>query len=825
MKALRTFLVVPRLPMELKPLRRIALNLWWVWNNEGRSLFEYLDPALWNRTQHNPILMLELIDQRRLDEAALDQAFLERVNLADEMLTAYMRAESTWYDRSNLIGDQPLVAYFSAEFGITECLSIFAGGLGVLAGDHLKSSSDLGLPLVGVGLLYQEGYFHQLLSESGWQQELYSEHDFERLPLTLANDDNGKPLVVQIEMPGRPVFANVWHAQVGRISLYLLDTNSPLNQPDDRRITDKLYGGEIESRMKQEIVLGIGGFRALQQLKLSPPVCHMNEGHSAFLGLERVRQLMASHDVPFDAALEAASSGLIFTSHTPVPAGHDYFPPDLILHYFGEYLSHLGLSSWEFLALGRQNPHDDGEPFCMTILALKLANFTNAVSELHGEVTRNMWSGLWPGVPASEIPIGRVTNGIHRNSWIGPEMTRIYDRHFGVDWRHAPAGADVWQRIDQVSDEELWSAHEQARERLVDFARSHLRDQLERRGASNHRFFASDEVLRPDALTIGFGRRFASYKRATLLFRDPARLERLITNPERPVQIIIGGKAHPRDDQGKELIRQIVVLSRQEPFRRHIVFLEDYDIAVASQMVQGADVWLNNPRRPMEASGTSGMKAAANGVLNMSTLDGWWAEAWGNADPHSPPIGWTIGRDHTYLSIDLQDQGDADDLYDLLETSVVPTFYRRDVRGLPVDWIAQMRSSIGQLTGVFNTHRMVWQYYENFYRPSGERFERFAGNDLNVSREFACWKRGIAERWPELQIVRVDARVNETMYIGDSFEITALIRPGSLRRDEFDVQLYSGEVETDRALGAGNVVKMTFCDEDTDGNLRFFANL
>jgi starch phosphorylase len=825
MKALRTFRVVPNFPPELQPLRQIALNLWWVWNQEARSLFADLDPALWDRTQHNPILLLQMIDQARLDAAARDEAYLARLGIAEQLLATYMRSESTWYRRSEAGSDEPLVAYFSAEFGVTECLSIFAGGLGVLAGDHLKSSSDLGLPLIGVGLLYQEGYFHQLLSESGWQQELYGQHDFEQLPLTRVLADDGEPLQVQIEMPGRLVFANVWRAQVGRIALYLLDTNSPSNQPDDRRITDKLYGGDIEARIKQEIVLGIGGFRALQQLKLNPSVFHMNEGHSAFLGLERVRQLMERHHVSFDAACEAASAGLVFTSHTPVPAGHDYFTPDLINHYFGAYVSSLGISLWDFLALGRQNPFDDGELFCMTILALKLACFSNGVSELHGDVTRRMWSNLWPGVPVDEIPIGRVTNGVHLNSWIGSEMGALYDQHIGVEWRNEPADSDVWRRLDMANNADIWNAHERARQRLVEYARTHLRQQLERRGATNHRFFAADEVLRPDALTIGFGRRFASYKRATLLFRDPARLERLITNPERPVQIIIGGKAHPRDDQGKELIRQIVVLSRQEPFRRHIVFLEDYDIAVASQMVQGADVWLNTPRRPMEASGTSGMKAAANGVLNMSTLDGWWAEAWNNADPQSPPIGWTIGRSQPHLSIDLQDQADSEDLYDLLEQAVVPTFYRRDAQGLPGDWIAQMRSSIRQLTEVFNTHRMVWQYYEQFYRPAAERFERFTGSDLKVSRELACWRQETSERWSEVRIESVEANAEETMRVGETIEVSAHVHTGSLRDDELDVQLYAGSVEHGDQFSNGVALPMQHCGHDAEGNPVFRAHL
>jgi starch phosphorylase len=825
MKAIRTFRVVPRIPPELRSLRGLALNLWWVWNDKARSLFVDLDPDLWQRTDHNPILLLDEIAQERLDAAAHDERYLNRLSAVEHQLGEYMRAHSTWYGRANGEASMPKIAYFSAEFGVTECLSIFAGGLGVLAGDHLKSSSDLGLPLVGVGLLYQEGYFHQLLSDSGWQQELYSQHDFARLPLSPVLGNNDEPLHIQVEMPGRAVYANIWHAQVGRISLYLLDTNTPLNQPDDRRITDKLYGGDIDARIKQEIVLGIGGYRVLQLLNIQPSVYHMNEGHSAFLGLERVRELMETHDVSFDAAREAASAGLVFTSHTPVPAGHDYFAPDLINHYFNDYVASLGLSLWDFLALGRQNPYNDGEAFCMTILALKLAAYSNGVSELHGVVTRRMWAGLWPGVPVDEVPIGRVTNGVHLNSWVGREMGALYDRHLGAEWRSEPADASLWDRIDKVSDAEIWETHEHARHRLVDYARAHLQRQRERRGVVRHRLSAADDVLRPDALTIGFGRRFASYKRATLLFRDPARLERLLTDPERPVQIIIGGKAHPRDDAGKELIRQIYTLSSQEPFRRHIVFLEDYDIAVASQMVQGADVWLNTPRPPMEASGTSGMKAAANGVLNLSTLDGWWAEAWANAKPELPPIGWPIGRDLPYISVDLHDQADSEDLYELLERIVIPTFYRRDAKGLPHDWIAQMRSSIRQLTGTFNTHRMVWQYYQDFYRPAIERFERFIADDLRESQAFARWRADIAEHWPEIEIVSVEADAPETLHSGQAFDVATRLRPGSLRESDYSVQLYVGNLDGDRTVDRGQSLPMQPVGRTSDGQVAYRVKL
>ena len=825
MKALRTFRVTPILPDVLQPLKTISRNLWWVWHHDARALFATLDPALWDKTRHNPVLLLSSIDQDKLDAAATDAEYVRRVEAVNHQLSRYMEGTSTWYSRMERGRDEPLVAYFSAEFGVTECMSIFAGGLGVLAGDHLKSASDLGLPLIGVGLLYQQGYFHQILNEAGWQQELYRQNDFQRMPLELVQDDDGQPICVEIDFPGRRVFACVWRAQVGRVPLFLLDTNVPLNEPNDRGITDKLYGGDIETRIQQEIVLGIGGYRALQAMNLQPSIYHMNEGHSAFLGLERVREIMQQHQVGFAEARETASAGLVYTSHTPVPAGHDYFAPDLIDRYLHDFPETLGISQHDFFALGRQNADNDGEAFCMTILALRLASYSNGVSDLHGEVTRAMWSSIWPGVPVDEVPIGHVTNGIHLNSWVSPEMGSLYDQYIGEAWRHEPANHDVWGRVDAVPEESLWSTHEACRLRLVEFARTRLTAQYVRRGASRLQIEAAHNVLRPDALTIGFGRRFAAYKRATLLFRDPERLERLLTDENRPVQLIIAGKAHPRDDQGKELIRQIVSLAREAPFRDHIVFIEDYDIHVASQMVQGADVWLNTPRRPMEASGTSGMKAAANGGLNMSTIDGWWAEAWRDANDERPPIGWAIGRSEPFPSLEIQDHADSLDLYEILEQRVVPTFYRRGADGLPHDWIAQMRSSISQLTGVFNTHRMVWQYYQHFYLPSAHRLERRSRNDLAVSRELACWKQRVRQHWSSVRVLEVDSDSKDTMPPGSSFEVVAHVDTGDLGSEDVHVQLVVGAAGEDDEIVSKTIVPMSLVRHDDAGHPVFSAQV
>jgi len=800
MKPVHTFTVVPSLPPRLERLRKLAYNLRWTWDHDTIELFRRLDSDLWETTGHNPVLMLGTIAQSQLEAAAADEGFLAHLERVCRAFDAYMADNSTWCQRAHGPAGAPLVAYFSAEFGLTECLSIFAGGLGVLAGDHLKSASDLGVPLVGVGLLYQQGYFRQYLNEAGWQQEAYEDNDFHNLPLTLerrADGDkrpptliespgnllSGAPVAVEVDYPGRRVMVQVWRAQVGRVPLYLLDTNVPANRPEDQDITDQLYGGDLEMRIKQEIMLGIGGFRALEALGIQPTVYHMNEGHSAFLALERIRRLIEAHNLSFAEAREVATAGNVFTTHTPVPAGHDRFPPELMDKYFAETYRALGLSRQEFLALGRHNPADEGEPFCMTVLALRLAAHSNGVSRLHGQVTRRRWRGLWPGVPEDEIPIGHVTNGVHFQSWISREMNELYDRYLGPRWREEPADWAVWEKAERIPAEELWRTHERRRERMVAFVRRRLRAQLERRGAPQAEIEAADEALDPEALTIGFARRFATYKRATLLLRDPERLARILNDPDRPAQVIFAGKAHPRDDPGKELIRQVVQLSRREELRRRLVFLEDYDMAVARYLVGGADLWLNTPRRLDEACGTSGMKAAANGVLHMSVLDGWWDEA------YDPKIGWAIGHGEVYDNLDYQDQVESSAIYDLLERDVIPTFYDRDPDGLPRCWIARMKASMGTLCHFFNTHRMVREYMERFYLPAAERYGRLSAEGMARAKELAAWKVRLRENWPQVRIEAVEASPLAEL------KVRARVRLGALLLEDASVELCLGCVD------------------------------
>ncbi|MCC7353158.1 MAG: alpha-glucan family phosphorylase [Anaerolineae bacterium] len=815
---IHTFTVTPSLPGPLERLRDLAYNLRWAWNHETIELFRRLDSDLWESTGHNPVLMLGTIDQAQLEAAAADDGFLAHLARVSQEFNNYVASESTWFRRTHGATKGPLIAYFSAEFGLTECLSIFAGGLGILSGDHLKSASDLGVPLVGVGLLYQQGYFRQYLNQAGWQQEAYEDNDFHNLPVTLERSPSGSPLTIELAFPGRQVTAQIWRVQVGRVRLYLLDTNVPANRAADRDITDQLYGGDADMRIRQEIVLGIGGCRALEALGLQPGVYHMNEGHSAFLAMERVCRLMEAHHLSFAEAREAVSAGLVFTTHTPVEAGHDSFPASLMDRYFTDYARNLGLSRRDFLALGRRNPDNDGEPFNMTILALRMATHSNGVSRLHGQISRQMWQGLWPQVPKDEIPIDHVTNGVHFLSWISHEMKDLYDRYLGLRWREEPADQRAWQRAEHIATEELWRTHERRRERLVAFARRRLRTQLERRGASQTDIEDADEVLDPEALTIGFARRFATYKRATLLLRDPARLARILNDPDRPVQIIFAGKAHPQDDPGKELIRQIVGLARQEEFRRRLVFLEDYDMAMARYLVQGADVWLNTPRRPLEASGTSGMKAAANGVLNLSILDGWWDEA------YRPDVSWAIGRGEAYSDPGYQDQVEAEALYDLLERDVIPTFYDRSAGGLPRRWIGRMKASIGTLCHFFNTHRMLWEYVGSFYLPAASRYRQLAEDGMGRARALAAWKGRIQRGWPQIRVVATEAKPLTGLQIGNKIHVRAWVDLGDIGPDDVAVELYMGRLDADGEIADAETTLLQGVGLERDNTYLFEAN-
>jgi starch phosphorylase len=813
LRTLHTYTVIPSLPEKLQRLRELAYNLRWAWDHDTVSLFRLLDPDLWERTGHNPAQMLGMIPQERLVALNDDPGFLGQLEEVYFRFQRYM-SEGGWFAReygTEFGGKEPFrIAYFSAEFGITECLPIYSGGLGVLAGDHLKSASDLGLPLVGVGFLYQRGYFRQSLNADGWQIEHYPNTDFYSLPIEPALDPLGKPYVIGVNFPGRVVWAQVWRAQVGRIPLFLLDTNLPQNSEADRHIAGNLYGGDLETRIQQEIVLGIGGIHALAEMGIHPTVCHMNEGHSAFLALERVRRLVQEKKISYDEAAEVAGAGSLFTTHTPVPAGFDIFPPDLMRRYFGGYAGELGISFDELLDKGRVRPGDAGENFNMAALALRHARYINGVSKLHGEVTRRMVQPAWPGFPETEVPVASVTNGIHKRSFLSAEMAELLDRYLGLARAELTTDPKLWERVDQIPDEELWRTHERRRERLVSFARRHVVSKLQGRGASEGEVRSAREILSPNVLTIGFARRFATYKRGNLLLRDPERLKRLLNNPERPVQFVFAGKAHPRDDAGKELIRQIVHFARGEDVRRRMVFLEDYDMAMARSLVQGVDVWLNNPRRPMEASGTSGMKVLANGGLNFSILDGWWAEA------YTPEVGWAIGRGEDYTDLAYQDHVEAEALYTTLEREIIPLFYDRDRDNLPRGWIAKMKASMKQLAPVFSTARMVREYAENFYIPAARRYRDLAQDDLIRAKALVAWKRKLRDHWGEVRVERVNNGFDKAP-VGQPIPVSVTVRLGqSLTPQDVAVQLYTGPVDADRRLVAAEIVPLALHEAQGD---------
>jgi starch phosphorylase len=597
-------------------------------------------------------------------------------------------------------------------------------------------------------------------------------------------------VLVSIPLPGRDVWVRIWRIQVGRVPLYLLDANIAQNSAEDRNITAQLYGGDHENRIRQEMVLGIGGIRALRALGKEPTVCHMNEGHSAFCGLERIRCLMEEHHLDFASAREAVAAGTCFTTHTPVPAGNDVFPAQLIEHYFSNYLPQLKIDRNEFLGLGRQNPRDPNELFCMTVLAIRLANTSNGVSKLHGAVSRKMWRSIWPELPEVEIPIFSITNGVHTRSWLAAEMAQLYDRYLGVQWEERPADHTVWRRVDHIPDAELWRTHERRRERLVAFARTRLKAQLKRRGSPPAEIARADEVLDPEALTIGFARRFATYKRGNLLFRNLDRLAAIVNNKDRPVQILYAGKAHPRDHGGKELIAEIQHVARRPEFRRRILFIEDYDINVARYLVQGVDVWLNNPRRPLEASGTSGMKVCVNGGNNVSILDGWWVEG------YQQDNGWAIGAGEEYNDLNYQDDVESRATFDLLEQEIVPLFYNRGSDGLPRGWLRMMKRSINTNCPVFNTNRMVQEYIEKCYWPSAQRHAILTSENLKRAHDLAVWKRRLQQAWSQVRVEQVESRGADPLHVGGEMQVKARVHLGSLAPEDVEVQMVHGVVDS-----------------------------
>ncbi len=796
------FTVVPKLPPRLNKLMTIANNLWWCWDPEAIELFIRVDRELWTECNQNPRQLLGQVSQLRLESLARDDSFLAHLDRVADRLDKYLHSNS-WAEKNPEAPEGFGVAYLSLEFGLHESISIYSGGLGLLAGDHLKSASDLGVPLVGVGLLYREGYFTQYLNADGWQQERYPQNDFYNMEIQTELDASGNQIIIEIEYPERIVKARIWRCQVGRVPLYLLDCDFDANQEDDREITARLYQGDRDMRIRQEIMLGMGAVKAMRALGLKPTIYHMNEGHAAFMTLQRVHDLVQTEALTFRQAAEAVKTGSVFTTHTPVPAGNDMFVPETIAHYFSKYCADVGVSMDELLALGRQNPRDSREPFCMTVLAIKLSTFCNGVSKLHGEVARAMWMRIWDGLPANETPITSITNGVHVPFWISRDLAILYDRYIGPEWISNPEDQSVWRRIDDVPDAELWRTHERRRERLVSFARRRIVSQVQHRGAPSAEIAAANETLDAEVLTIGFARRFATYKRATLLLMDEERLVKLLSNDQQPVQIILAGKAHPQDTQAKELIRRIIHFARQPEIRNRLVFLENYDINVARYMVQGVDCWLNTPRRPMEASGTSGMKAATNGALNISVLDGWWCEAESLGEN-----GWSIGRGESYPDPAEQDDVESKALYEILEKEIVPMFYERTRDGLPRRWVARMKTAIRTICPMFNTNRMVQEYTERFYIPCTLRRNVLRADKRKRSLALSAWKQKVEACWERIQCTNVTAGPTDNLPYGSALAVTAEVYLDELAKDDLIVELYYGDVDLAGHIPKGKTVQM-----------------
>lgn len=810
MKYVRTFVVVPKLPELLEPLRQLAYNLWWTWNPAATDLFRRLDVNLWRKVGHNPVSLLAQIGQERLEQVARDDAYIAQLCRVMDSFYVYSNSR-TWFEETFPEERGRTIAYFSAEFGLHESMPIYSGGLGVLAGDHLKSASDLGIPLVAVGLAYRQGYFKQQITEDGWQLESYPVHDLHQWCATPVKDGAGGVLKVSVPLGKQAIVAAVWLVQVGRVRLYILDADVPENPPELRAVTGRLYGGDRTMRIRQEILLGIGGLRALRSVGVNPDVCHMNEGHAAFLALERMRQAMQEHGLSYREAREAISGGNIFTTHTPVPAGIDRFEPRLVEEHLDWMARELGIGMHELLALGREHPDRLDEEFCMPLLALRLAYRSNGVSKLHGEVARNMWQGYWPGIPAEEVPILHVTNGIHTRTWMSPTMADLFEQYLGPGWPEAAEDDPVWKRIDEIPDAELWRVHVRRREWMIAAVRRRLREQLKGRGAPPAEVKAAEEVLDPEALTIGFARRFAPYKRAALVLRNLDRLARIVLNKDRPVQFIFAGKAHPNDGAGKELIKQIAAVCARPEFRRRIVFLENYDISLARVLVQGVDVWLNNPLRLHEASGTSGMKVPANGGLNLSCLDGWWPEAYNGEN------GWAIGDGRVYDDLAYQDHVESESLYTLLEREIIPLFYERTVDDLPRGWVARMKESMKTLMPVFNTNRMLREYAQKMYLPALRRAHKVSADGFALARSLATWKERLRKHWHEVRVTEVRAEPRDELKVGDALPLRARVHLGPIPPEDVAVEAYYGPLTATGEISGGRSVRLGFAGHEADG--------
>ena len=808
--------VVPQLPKELKKLTEIANNLWWSWNTEFLKIFKMIDPDLWERIDKNPTKFLKLVAQEKIEKAAKNEEILKLYDQVVGYYENYIYSKDTWFAKKYPNNKQDLIAYFSAEYGLDEILPIYSGGLGILSGDHLKSASDLGIPLVAVGLLYKNGYFNQKINGYGQQESEYNNIDLYNLPINPVKTADDQDMILEFPMLGNTLYLKVWKIQVGRVSLYLMDSDIDKNIEEFKNITMKLYGGDKEMRIRQEIVLGMAGVELLKQLGLKPTVYHMNEGHSSFLTLQLIKNTMKEKEVAFQIAKEIVTSQTAFTTHTPVPAGNDIFDLGLIDKYFAGMWDDFGISRDEFMKLGMKETVNLEPGFNMGILALRIAGKRNGVSKLHGAVSRELFSEVWPDIAANESPITYVTNGIHTCSWLAPNLKELYNQYLIPYWQDNIQDDNIWKKINTIPDEKLWNEHLKRKEKLMNLIKKNVTERYKRSGYSYEDINEVVNKLNPNALTIGFARRFATYKRATLLFRDIERLTQLLNQENRPVQLVFAGKAHPADVEGQNLIKQIHEISLMPQFKGKIFILENYNIGMARYLVSGVDVWLNNPRRPMEASGTSGEKASVNGVVNFSVLDGWWAEGYDTTN------GWSIGTETEYDSYEIQDNSDSDSIYSTLENKIIPTYYKQNDKGYSKDWVKYMKNSIITTGGKYSTSRMLVDYMERIYMPLCDMYNKNFKNLDNVN-EFVKWKKSAKERWHEIEITQEDNVDNLKMNAGDIIEVKCKVRLPNFEPENVAVQVYYGQILDTGIVNNVCVTEMKKVDEDKEDNLYTYA--
>ena len=801
--------VNPQLPKSIEKLGEISENLWWSWNTEFLKIFKEIDIDLWEQCNKNPVKFLRLVDQEKLERASTDPEILRNYRVNVDNFESYMKSRTTWFSKQYPENKDDVIAYFSAEYGLDETLPIYAGGLGILSGDHLKSASDLGLPIVAIGLLYKNGYFNQKINRNGEQVSEYYNVEMDNLPIKPLKDENGEDVIVNIKLQKDKLYIKVWKICVGRVNLYLLDTDIPENKEEYRGITLKLYGGDQEMRIRQEMVLGIGGVKVLQELGINPKVYHMNEGHSSFLVLEAIKQTIKQKQVSFDIAKDIVTAKTVFTTHTPVPAGNDIFPIELVEKYFDGYWKDLGITKEQFLELGMKPRDESKNSFNMGILALKIAGKKNGVSKLHESVSRELFSDVWPDIAPQESPITYVTNGVHTCSWLAPNLKELYNKYLEPYWQDRIYSDETWKKIDKIPDEELWEAHKQRKVKLLKLVRDNVTSRLKNNGVHYETIREIVSGLNPDALTIGFARRFATYKRATLIFKDLERITQILNDTNRPVQIIFAGKAHPADKEGQDLIKYIHEISLMPQFKGKIFLLENYNINIARHLVSGVDVWLNNPRRPMEASGTSGEKASVNGIVNFSILDGWWAEGYNTKN------GWSIGTNQEYYSYEEQDLADSESIYRTLEDKIIPAYYNKNEKSISETWIRLMKNSIMSTGGKYSTARMLVDYTEKLYMPLLNLTNKYFSSLENVT-EYNRIKQELYANWNDIKITQENNADNITVDAGNKIKVSCKVELPNIDKDYIQTECYYGKILENGIVEDINIMPMDLVEENNE---------